>query len=139
MAISEIYADACQWRGTALGRSAVASGDEAAAALANQQGLRVSTPTDVTVDSYAGTYMHRRVPARTDVSGCDGREGGEFRVYLSPGFGSRLLRAGQLQQLWILDLGGVPLVIEALTDASTSAQLRTELIKMVESIRIEPR
>ena len=139
MAISEIYADACQWRGTALGRSAVASGDQAAAALANQQGLGVSTPTDVTVDGYAGTYMQRRVPARTDVSGCDGREGGEFRVYLSPGFGSRLLRAGQLQQLWILDLGGVPLVIEALTDASTSAQLRTELIKMVESIRIEPR
>jgi hypothetical protein len=139
MAISEIYADACQWRGTALGRSAVSSGDEAAAALASQQGLRVSTPTDVVVDGYAGTYMERRVPARTDVSDCDGGEGGEFRVYLSPGFGSRLLRPGQLQQLWILDLGGVPFVIEALLDAGTSAQVRTELLQIVESIQIDPR
>ena len=136
MAISEIYADACQWRGTALGRSAVSSGDEAAAALASQQGLRVSTPTDVVVDGYAGTYMERRVPARTDVSDCNG---GEFRVYLSPGFGSRNLRSGQLQQLWILDLGGVPLAIEALHDAETSAQVRAELVQMVESIRIDPR
>jgi hypothetical protein len=136
MAISEIYADACQWRGTALGRSAVSSGDEAAAALASQHGLRVSIPTDVAVDGYAGTYMERRVPARTDVSDCDG---GEFRVYLSPGFGSRLLKPGQLQRLWILDLGGVPFVIEALLDAGTSAQVRAELLQMVESIQIDPR
>jgi hypothetical protein len=136
MAINEIYADACRWRGTELGRSAVSSGDEAAVALASQRGLRVSTPTDVVVDGYAGTYMERRVPARTDVSGCDG---GKFRVYVSPGFGSRLLKPGQLQQLWILDLGGVPLVIEALIDAGTSAQVRAELVQMVGSIRIDPR
>jgi hypothetical protein len=136
MAISEIYADACRWRGTALGRSAVSSGDEAAAALARQQGLRVSTPTDVVVDGYAGTYMERRVPFRTDVSDCDG---GVFRVYLSPGFGSRLLKPGQLQRLWILDLEGVPLVIEAGNDPGTSAQVRAELVQMVESVRIDPR
>jgi hypothetical protein len=136
MAISEIYADACRWRGTALGRSAVSSGDEAAAALANQQGLRVSTPTEVVVDGYAGTYLERRVPARTHVSDCDG---GVFRVYVSPGFGSRELKAGQLQQLWILDLEGVPLVIEAFLDARTSAQTRTELVQMVESIQIDRR
>jgi hypothetical protein len=136
MAISEIYADACRWRGTELGRSAVSSGDEAAVALASQRGLRVSTPTDVVVDGYAGTYMERRVPARTDVSGCDG---GVFRVYVSPGFGSRLLKPGQLQRLWILDLEGVPLVIEALIDAGTSAQVRAELVQMAGSVRIDPR
>jgi hypothetical protein len=79
--------------------------------------------------------MERRVPARTDVSDCDG---GEFRVYLSPGFGSRILKSGQFQQLWILDLGGVPFVIEALHDAGTSPQVRAELAQMVESIRIDP-
>ena len=143
MAISEIYADACQWRGTALGRSAVSSGDEAAAALASQQGLRVSTPTDVVVDGYAGTYMERSVPAQTRISNCDGEKTSEqapvFNVYRSPGFGNRLLRPGQVQQLWILDLGSVPFVIEASHDAGTSPQVRAELVQMVESIRIDPR
>jgi hypothetical protein len=143
MAISEIFGDACQWKGTALGRSAVSSGDAAAAALASQQGLRVSTPTDVVVDGFAGTYMERRVPAQTRISECDGAKTPEqhpvFNVYRSPGFGNRLLDPGQLQQLWILDLDGVPLVIEALLDAGTSAQVRAELVQMVESVRIDPR
>jgi hypothetical protein len=143
MTISEIFGDACHWRGTALGRSAVSSGDAAAAALASQQGLRVSTPTDVTVDGFAGTYMERRVPAQTRISDCDGEaktpELPQFTVYRSPGFDNRVLHPGQLQQLWILDLDGVPLVIEATSDAETSAQVRAELVQMVESVRIDPR
>lgn len=76
--IGDIYADACRWKGTQLDRSAISSADGLATALAGQAGLRVSTPTDVTVDGLAGTYMERRVPAPTDTSACDE---GEFRVY----------------------------------------------------------
>jgi hypothetical protein len=57
-------------------------------------------------------------------------------------FGSRILGAEQVQQLWILDLGGVPLVIEALLDAGTagtSSQVQAELLQMVESVQIDPR
>jgi hypothetical protein len=134
LAISGVYADACQWEGTLLDRSAVSSTDDVVAALATQEGLRVSTPTGVTVDGFAGTYIERRVPAQ--ISDCDGAQ---FRVYRSPGFGGRLLDAGQLQQLWILDIDGVPLVIEAGHDAGTSAQVRAELLRMVESVQIDPR
>ena len=48
-------------------------------------------------------------------------------------------RAGQLGLLWVLDVEGVPLVIEAALDAGTSAQVRAELLQMVESIQIDPR
>jgi hypothetical protein len=144
LAISGVYADACQWKGTLLDGSAVSSNDDVVAALANQKGLRVSTPTGVTVDGFAGTYMERRVPAQTRISDCDesGTPGDQqpvFNVYRSPGFGERSLRPGQLQQLWILDIDGVPLVIEAGLDAGTSAQVRAELLQMVESVRINPR
>jgi hypothetical protein len=136
MALGGVYADACQWEGTLLDRSAISSTDEVVAALATQKGLRVSTPTDVTVDGFAGTYMERRVPVRTDLSECDG---GQFRVYLEPGGGDRYLVRGLLQRLWILDIEGVPLVIEAGNDPGTSALVRAELIQMAESIRIDPR
>lgn len=143
LAISGVYADACQWEGTLLDRSAIQSNDDVVAALASQKGLRVSTPTDVTVDGFAGTYMERRVPARTRISDCDGAKTPEqqpvFNVYRSPGFGNRLLRPGQLQQLWILDIDGVPLVIDASIEPGTSAQVRAELVQMVESVRIDPR
>jgi hypothetical protein len=135
--IGDVYADACQWEGTLLDRSAISSTDEVVAALASQKGLRVSTPTDVTLDGFAGTYMERRVPARTDLSDCDG---GRFMVYLNAGGGKRYLGgAGQLGLLWVLDVEGVPLVIEAGSDAGTSAQVRAELLRMVESIHIDPR
>jgi hypothetical protein len=136
MAIEDIYANACQWEGTALDRSAISSAEGVAAALASQKGLRVSTPTDVTVDGFAGTYMERRVPARTDLSECDL---GQFRVYEVPGWGERYLVRGLLSLLWIIDVDGVPLVIEASLDAGTSAQVRAELLQMVESIQIDPR
>jgi hypothetical protein len=134
MAIRDVYADGCKWEGTRLDRSEVSSVDGLAAALATQNGLRVSTPTDVTVDGYAGMYMERRVPARTIISDCDGAQ---FRVYLVPGWGSRYLVPGQLQRLWILDVDGVPLVIDASTQPGTSAEVRAELLQMVESIQID--
>jgi hypothetical protein len=139
MAISDVYADACQWEGTLLDRSEISSTDEVVAAVATQEGLRVSTPTDVTVDGFAGAYMERRVPARTELSDCDGAQ---FRVYLdgrgSSG-GERYLVPGELQRLWILDIEGVPLVIDASLNPGTSAQVRAELLQMVESIQIDPR
>jgi hypothetical protein len=61
-------------------------------------------------------------------------------VYLNAGGGERYLGgAGQLGLLWVLDVEGVPLVIEAALDAGTSAHVRAELLQMVESVRIDPR
>jgi hypothetical protein len=48
-----------------------------------------------------------------------------------------LNNAGQYDLLWILDVDGVPLVIDAQLPPSASAQDRAELEQMVESIRIE--
>jgi hypothetical protein len=135
-AIEDVYANACRWEGTALDRSAISSAEGVAAALASQKGLRVSTPTDVTVDGFSGTYMERRVPARTDLAECDR---GQFRVYEVTVWGERYLVRGLLSLLWIIDVDGVPLVIEAALDAGTSAQVRAELLRMVESIQIDPR
>jgi hypothetical protein len=131
-----VYMDACRWEGTLLDRSALSSTDELAAALANQEGLRVSAPTHVTLDGFAGTYMERRVPAGTDVARCDG---GELRTALYPDGGTSVPSPGERVLLWVLDVDGVPLLIGILLEPGTSAQVRAELVQMVESLRIDPR
>lgn len=136
LAIGDVYANACQWEGTLLDRSEISSVDGVVAALTSQEGLRVSTPSAVTVDGFAGTYLERRVPGGTDTAQCDL---GQFRVYSSPGFGERYLERGQLDLLWILDVDGVPLVIDAAIEAGTPAEVRAELLQMVDSVQIDAR
>jgi hypothetical protein len=104
--------------------------------LASQRGVRASAPTDVTVDGFAGKYMERTVSAGTNLADCDE---GQFRPWLSTGGGERFLEPGQRDLLWIVDVDGVPLVIDAALGAEASAQDRAELIQIVESVRIDPR
>lgn len=106
-------------------------------ALANQKGLRVSAPTGVTIDGFAGTYMERTMPARMSLSDCDGVQ---FRVWADALGGVRFLGSpGQVDLLWILDIEGTPLVIDVALDAKATARDRAELLQMVKSIRIDPR
>jgi len=45
---------------------------------------------------------------------------------------------GQHDLLWILEIDGLPLVIDAFLAADASAKDRPELLQMVESIQIDP-
>ena len=133
--IGDVYGDACKWSSTRLDPPPVSSVDALAAALAGQRGLRVSTPTDVTVDGYAGTQMERTVPSGTNLDECNGAE---FRLWLDTAGGQRYVDPGQHDLLWIVDVDGVPLVIDAAVGPGNSAQTQAELIRIAESIRIDP-
>jgi hypothetical protein len=127
------FADACNWSGT---RSPISSADELVAALAGQQGLRPSSPADVVVSGFAGTFMELTVPAQAKLDRCSE---GRMQAWALTGNGSEwiwLNNAGQHDLLWILDVDGVPLVIDASLAPDASAQDRAELQQMVESIQI---
>jgi hypothetical protein len=135
--VGNVYADACHWDGTLLDPPVGASFDALVAALANQLGSHASTPTDVTLAGFAGKGMQLTVPARIDLADCDN---GQFRFWLDTGGGERNTPfTGEHSQMWILDVDGVPLVIEAAWSFGASAQVQSELIHMVESVRIDPR
>jgi hypothetical protein len=134
--VGSVYAEPCQWRGTLIKPPVGLRFDALVAALANQPGRHASTPTDVTVDGFAGKYMELTVPAGLNLADCDL---GHYLSWLDAGGGWRYNAPGQHDLLWIVDVDGVPLVIDVSFEAGTSAQVRAELRQMVESISIDHR
>jgi hypothetical protein len=135
-AVGNVYADPCDWAGTLLDPAAASSVDGLVAALERQRRLHVSTPTDITVDGLAGTYMERTMPAGIELANC---HEGQFRTWLATDGGARYVKPGQHDLLWIVDVDGVAIAIDAALGAGTSAQDRAELLQIVESVRIDPR
>lgn len=88
------------------------------------------------MSGFAGMYMELSVPAQTKLDRCSA---GRMQAWALTGDGSSgiwLNNAGQHDLLWILDVDGVPLIIDAELGASASVQDRAELEQIVESIQI---
>jgi hypothetical protein len=134
--VADVYADPCRWeRGMmpSIGPSAA----DLAAALARQPDRAATSPTDVELDGFSGKMVRLHVPSDVDFSDCsqDGFRGvGEFRSW--PGRFHQ--GGGQVDEVWLLDVEGERLVIDAWWFPQTSADERVKVIDIVESIRIHP-
>jgi hypothetical protein len=134
--VGNVYADPCHWVGTLLDPPAGPAVDGLVEALASQPQRHASSPTDVELGGFTGTFMEMRVPTGIDLADC---HDGQFRTWVDPLMeGARWLEPGQHDLLWIVDVDGRRLVIDAALGVGTSAQDRADRIQMVESIRIEP-
>lgn len=102
--------------------------DDFVDAVAAHPLLDATTPTDVTLAGYTGRYLEVQVPA--DISGCDVYRPWEPWLYTQG--------PGELWHLWVLDVDGVRVVVQSVDLPSTSAEIRTQLQAIVESIQIEP-
>ena len=87
------------------------------------------------MDGYAGKYMEMTVPAGIHLASCDG---GEYRTWSDPHGCCRSLEAGQRDLLWIVDVDGPRVVIDASLGPKTTEQDRADRIAMVKSIHIDP-
>jgi hypothetical protein len=81
-----------------------------------------------------GKYLELSVPRRIDFDDCDE---GAFESWTATGWSSdRYQQApGQVDRIWILDVGGERLVVDAAYLATATAKDRAELETVVESIR----
>ena len=135
--VDQVYAEGCKADDSRLVRPPNGSIDGLAALLQSQDGFRVSTPTNVTIDGFSGTYMERTLPNRIDPGGCSSAV---FQVWVTQGNGNRYLQhRGQQDLLWILDVDGAPLVIDAPLGPDATDRDRAEMLQIVDSIRIDPR
>jgi hypothetical protein len=134
--VVDVYADPCRWEGLNYMPSIGPSAADLATALARQPNRAATSPTDVELGGFNGKMVRLHVPSDVDFSDCsmgDFRRG-EFRSW--PG---RFHQGpGQVDEVWILDVEGERLVIDAWWFPRTSADERVKVIDIVESIRIHP-
>jgi hypothetical protein len=144
--IANVYADPCQWKGSALDPAVGPTVDDLASALVAQKGRAASPPTDVTLGGYPAQRIELSVPADLDPATCDE---GVMRTWVGPG--ERVdtwysedpearspLRSGQLNVVYIVDVNGERLIIDTWHMPGTSAADLAELDAILASMRIEP-
>jgi len=118
--------------------------DELVQALVAQELRSATAPVDVTLAGYEGKYLEWSVPTDivvTDdeyhVKGCDD---GNFLSWLGRSGGTRYQQVGgQVDQLWVLDVEGQTVVIDATYAPDASKTVRNELAAIVQSLQFETR
>jgi len=111
--------------------------DQIAAALAAQASRNATAPVDVTIDGYRGKALTLHVPADATMTGedFDGCEGGKFASYGIPDDPlSRYHQGpGQIDELWILDVGGSTVIIDAMYRSDTPADVIQEMQRIAQA------
>jgi hypothetical protein len=138
--VSTVPADPCHWQrgGPKVGPTV----DDLATALANQSRRHATTPRDVTLAGYAGKHLTLTVPAHIEYgldefSSCDQGYFVSWNEPPSSAFERYHQGPGQVDELWILDIHGFRLVIDATYWLNTPAQDLAEIHRIVKSVRIE--
>ena len=100
--------------------------EDMAEALVTQKSTRASAPRPVTLAGHHGFYVE--VASPRDLSRCDPESG----LWNDPG--GRGISVGQVDRVWILDVDGQRLVVDAAYSARSTASDRDDLTSMVESL-----
>jgi hypothetical protein len=140
--VSKVPRDPCHWKGQL--RDPGPSTHDLVDALRDQKYGHASTPGETTLAGYPATYLVTTVPedwavtGEGDFKGCDdaGNNQHDFVRWFGNGFGVRYEQvAGQVDRLWILDMNGQRLVIDATYSPDTTKAARHQLSRVVASIR----
>jgi len=140
--VEKVPRDACHWRGT-LGEPGPTV-DDLVGALVAQKPRIATEPTEGTLGGYPGRYLEWLVPADmvvtgdADFHGCDSQENGhlDFVGWFSNLDAEQYAQvAGQVDRLWVLDVDGQRLLVDAAYSPDTTHADRSELDQVAESIR----
>ena len=109
-----------------------------ARALGEQPMRDATEPVSIVVDGFKGVQLEWSVPAHFDFSKCDDGRFDSWTANSGSWNGGRYQQGpGQVDRLWILDIDGERLVVDASFMPSTDADDREELWLVVDSIRFE--
>jgi hypothetical protein len=130
-----VYGDPCQWESTRPDTPATTV-DEIVAALQAQASRDASEPVALTVGGYAGQAITLHVPDDASFVDC---EGGVFASFGTES--DELARThqgpGQIDELWILDVDGAIVIIDAMYRPDTPVALIGEMRSIAESATFE--
>ena len=129
-----VYGDPCHWRSTKP-NSPATTVDEVVTALRNQSLRDASEPTDVTLGagtvenaSARGKAITLHVPDGADLSQCDSGYFGSFATWSTSLTPDRYHQGpGQIDEMWVLDVGGKVVVLDIAYFPQTPASVVEEL------------
>jgi hypothetical protein len=131
-----VYGDPCKYRSTKPAKPATTV-DQIVSSLAAQPSRDATKPVDVTVGGYAGKSITLHVPADAAMTGEDftGCEDGKFASYGTADDPlSRYHQGpGQIDELWIVDVDGATVIIDAMYRSDTPADVIEELQRIAQS------
>ena len=140
--VHEVYGHPCSWEGTEL--SSGESADDLVATLVEVPMRNPTTPEPVEIDGRTGQYFEWSVPADIAYDGegfpdCDAKPGEPHDFVSWTGLGLPSVRyhqgPGQVDRVWVLDVDGERLVIDAFSMPEATADEIAEIHEIVESIR----
>jgi len=102
--------------------------DDFVTALVDHPSLNVTAPVDVTLAGYSGTYLDLQVPV--DINACETYKPIDGHHYAQG--------PGQRWHMWILDVDGVPVLVETNDYAGTPAERLAEQRAIIDSLVITP-
>ena len=107
-------------------------------ALTRQRLTRMTEqPEHVTLDGYDGQYVELHAPDDIDFADC---EQGYYDMWASaPDGGKYMQQPGQMDRLWILDVEGEVLVLDATAVPGATQADRDAITEIVESVDFVPR
>ena len=141
--VGEVPRDPCHWQKSLYDPGPTV--DDLVEALTTQRLRHATEPTDVTLGGYRGRYVEWSVPTDmvvtgdSEFQGCDVEPSNGLRDFVSwfgNGDGERYQQvAGQVDMLWILDVDGQRLLVDATYSPDTTETDRAVLGGIVESLR----
>ena len=140
-----VYGDPCQWT-TTIPQSPATTPDEIAAAFAAQALTEATTPADVTLGGFGGKAVTLTVPMSYDLpdatreekfAACDESMFGFYGIEGESEPARNAQGVGQIDELWILDVDGSIVILDAAYSPATPADLVEELRALAESATFE--
>ena len=142
--VKEVYGDPCAWSDTVADPGPAV--EDLVSALVEVPMRNATEPVAVEIDGRSGTYLEWSVPTdiafvedNGDFPDCDLTNDGhrDFRSWTGTGWSTDRYHQGpgQVDRLWILDVDGERLVIDAFSMPSASPEEVEELVGVVASIR----
>lgn len=144
--VDRVYGHPCQWTGTLFDPGAGV--DDLATALSGIPLRAATTPMDVTLTGFAGKRLEWSVPEELDFGECDANplntpydsypDGQTYLMsWSTPTGGDNFgYMSGQLDQLWILDVNGTRIVIDAWFTPLASTEDINQLESVVRSLEV---
>ena len=140
-----VYGDPCHWS-TTIPQTPATTPDEIAAAFAAQALSDATAPVDVNVGGYAGKTITLHVPLSFDLPNATREEkfaDCDNNVFAFYGIDGETVEArnaqgaGQIDELWILDINGEIVILDAAYGPAVPADLVEEIRALAESATFE--